>query len=266
MVLRRAFSVIEVVLAIVIIGLSVVAIPTIIIQSSKANTSALKEEVILAAKMQMGMVLFAPWDSNSYKRTDSSTNLSKSFILNTSTTAPGLARARDENQKMTSGAGFGLIGSDNDAMISQVNASTIPTTSSADKTGIESYNGYTINLTSSNDGTQKRGSRDNIFGITANIKVSYINDALNGTQNYKNEQNANFQFNPNLANSTTTNIKIIQITAMPQGLTDTDRITLSAFSSNIASPEILALPIKNLPKPTTNPVADSETTTTGGNI
>lgn len=265
MVLRRAFSIIEVVLAIVIIGLSVVAIPTIIIQSSKANTSALKEEVILTAKMQMGMILFAPWDSNSYKRTDDSTNLSKSFILNTSTKSLGLERKLNENQKMSSGAGFGIIGSDNDGMISQVSASTIPTTSNVDKKGIESYNGYTANLTSSGNGTQGRGSRDNIFGITANVTVSYIDDALNGTQNYTNTQAANFQFKP-ASTSNITNIKMIQIRAIPQGLTDADSITLHAFSSNVASPEILALPIRNLPKPTKTDPSRSKTIPTNGSI
>lgn len=61
--MKKGFSLIELVLAIVIVSIAILALPTIVIQSQRSNEMALQQELTLQAKAMIGRVLSSPWDS-----------------------------------------------------------------------------------------------------------------------------------------------------------------------------------------------------------
>jgi len=62
---RAAFSLIELVFAIVIISISVMTVPLMLQQSAKSDNFAMMQESILAARTKMGNILSYPWDDAS---------------------------------------------------------------------------------------------------------------------------------------------------------------------------------------------------------
>lgn len=62
--MKRGFSLIELVFAIVIIAISISALPKVVEQTQRLNEMALKQETVLNAKTMTSSVLSAPWDSN----------------------------------------------------------------------------------------------------------------------------------------------------------------------------------------------------------
>ena len=76
--MRKAASMLELVIAIVVMGIAVMSLPLILTQSQNANAIALQQEVILATKTKLGYILSYEWDINSYDA-----NASVSRVLNT---------------------------------------------------------------------------------------------------------------------------------------------------------------------------------------
>jgi len=63
---KRAFSLIEVVFAIIIISISLMSVPMLLKQASKSDEYAIIQESILASSTKMGNILSYPWDNKSY--------------------------------------------------------------------------------------------------------------------------------------------------------------------------------------------------------
>lgn len=64
--MRRSFSIIELIFAIVILAICTMAIPRIVSQTAESTSFAIKQELVLNAKTLMAQILKSPWDS-SYK-------------------------------------------------------------------------------------------------------------------------------------------------------------------------------------------------------
>lgn len=62
--MRKAFSIIELILSIIILAICSMAIPTMLAQISKSNDFAIQQELILNAKTAIAEVLRVPWDSS----------------------------------------------------------------------------------------------------------------------------------------------------------------------------------------------------------
>jgi len=62
---RAGFSMIELVLAIVIIAISVMTIPLMLSQSTNNDSFSIMQECILAARTKMGTILSHEWDTKS---------------------------------------------------------------------------------------------------------------------------------------------------------------------------------------------------------
>ncbi len=77
---RAAFTMIELIFAIVVIGIISVSIPTIMVNNSKNVEVNLMQEAILIVATKTGQVLTYPWDENS--RDPGSTILAKTDALN----------------------------------------------------------------------------------------------------------------------------------------------------------------------------------------
>lgn len=63
--MRKASSMIELVIAIVVMGIAVMTLPLMLEQTQKGNSFAMQQEAILVARTQIGDILTYPWDENS---------------------------------------------------------------------------------------------------------------------------------------------------------------------------------------------------------
>lgn len=63
--MKRAFTMIELILTIVILAIATMAIPNMVAQTAELNNFALKQELVSNAKAVMSLVLKSPWDSAS---------------------------------------------------------------------------------------------------------------------------------------------------------------------------------------------------------
>lgn len=61
--MKRAFSLIELLLAIVIVGIAVGALPTIAASTGRANTQAVVSEVVTSSRIFVDDILSEPWNS-----------------------------------------------------------------------------------------------------------------------------------------------------------------------------------------------------------
>lgn len=68
--MNKGFSLIEVVLAIVIIAISMLTVPMLLTQTSKSNEFSIIQESILASSTKMINILSYSWDKNSYDETN----------------------------------------------------------------------------------------------------------------------------------------------------------------------------------------------------
>ena len=59
---RRGFSIIELILSIVVMGVVFLSIPTIVMQNSRNNTSAIIQQSVMDTKTRLALVLKAPWN------------------------------------------------------------------------------------------------------------------------------------------------------------------------------------------------------------
>ena len=66
--MKKGFSLIEIVLAIVIIAISMMSVPMILTQTSKSNEFSIIQESILASSTKMINILSYYWDKNSYDK------------------------------------------------------------------------------------------------------------------------------------------------------------------------------------------------------
>ena len=76
---RYAFTLIELIFAIVLVAIVVAAVPQMITQNAKGTEEYIKQEVIAAAAGEAFRIISYPWDANSF---DSSTN--RSYVLDIS--------------------------------------------------------------------------------------------------------------------------------------------------------------------------------------
>ena len=64
---KKGFSLIELVLAIVVVAITLAALPNIVAQTQKSNELAVKQELTYSAKTLMGRIISMPWDSTALK-------------------------------------------------------------------------------------------------------------------------------------------------------------------------------------------------------
>ncbi|MDU7070184.1 type II secretion system protein [Campylobacter ureolyticus] len=64
---KKGFSLIELVLAIVVVAITLAALPSIVAQTQKSNELAIKQELTYSAKTLMGRIISMPWDSTAFK-------------------------------------------------------------------------------------------------------------------------------------------------------------------------------------------------------
>lgn len=227
--MKKAFSLIELIVAIVIIGLAISTFPMFIYQSNENNLLALQQEAIMNAKTQMLKILAYDWDKNSYYFLDQ-----KHYILETTN--------GDEELKNAHGlTGLsGRRGLKSATLSSEISASPIhffPT-----QRGIEDFDGLSVKLRASIDAKQF----DYLFqNITIKSSINYVNDAsLSGYDGVnsggENILRYNFSTTNTLLKTQTSNIKLISVQSLIKIDDKIQKITFHAYACNIGESKPIA--------------------------
>ncbi len=234
---RPGFSLIELVLAIVIIAISVMTIPMMLSQSSNNDSFSIMQESILAARTKMGNILSYEWDSESVDATDSITYIRVLDVQNGHAALDRNITTQDENRRK------GHIARDFRRRFHEGNVTdmslTLPSTDSFDTniTALNHFNGQVLGNTLSGDDPAEFDYVIRDFNMTTTI--SYVSDDAS----YSDQVIDDFDFNisssaviTNVANST--NIKMIEVSVQSKS---GQPFRFRAFSCNIGQTELLEL-------------------------
>jgi len=220
---RKGFTFIELVVAIVVIGIAMMSIPLMLSQATRSNEFSINQEVILASSTKIGNILSFPWDDKlvgivsakpilDVTKGDSELNR---FPNQSSTRRIGNFKA-NYRRKFDSNITYAssVLGQTNDNNASAFN-------------DMDDFNGTTTQISSGGNG-------DYIKGFTLTTTVNYISDKAI----YSSSPTLNFDLNTtSITDNNTTNIKMVEVKATDaNGNTIT---TLRAFSTNIGSYELI---------------------------
>ena len=228
--MRRGFSLIEVVFAIIIIAISLMSVPMLLKSSSKSNEFSMMQEAILATSTKMGNILSYPWDINSY---DSTNKILRTLDVSASGDSE-LSRVLGVNDNNLR---IGHIFADKRRRFYDYNINPShqvnPTTSvnHANKQSINDFHGETVTI----GGSGSFDYKDAGMSMTSN--VYYINDSANySAQNIVKAINPSTA-NPITSNVNSTNIKMVQVTTNMPSLGQ--NIVLRTYLSNIGQAKLL---------------------------
>ncbi|MDR0408440.1 MAG: prepilin-type N-terminal cleavage/methylation domain-containing protein [Campylobacteraceae bacterium] len=234
---NRAFSLIELVISIVVIGIVSASFPLILSQTSNNVAFAMQQEAILATKTYMGTILSYPWDENSIFNDGSG---DEGIILNVDTGDTNLKGAMvsllDNATALRAGH---ILGDKRRKMKLDGGAFIKPCFGNANCSSVsgfsmEAFNGKAQNL-SVVDGTK---NIDSTLRFILMPTVSYIDDDLD-SGDYSNTENITFKFNRSATGIT--NIKRVVITASSTNPGDPEvNMTFRAYSSNIGEFQLLS--------------------------
>ncbi len=222
--MKRAISLIELILSIVIIGLVVSAIPTVLTRTNDNNEFSLRQDAILAAITKIKGVTSHEWDHHSYNVIDG-----KSYILNTTSpnatlnSRPGLTKQSGRRSYTPGGTAVEAtpIGGKPGATIFD---------------DIDDFNGQSEAVAHSviTTNLDKAGGLDYIFkdDMRINTTVSYTNDS---TLNFSGDTAiVNFATAP--LTSGTSNIKLVSVAI---SIDNENIAALQTYSYNIGESSVL---------------------------
>lgn len=219
---RAGSSLIELVIAIVVMGIAVMSLPMLLTQTQNNDTISLQQEAILATKTKLGYLLSYDWDANSYDA-----NASSARVLDTT----GYAGA-DNDFNTTSTRRIGHINASKRRRL--WDDKRAPLNESAGLNDIDDFNGVDENMSITSQ------DMDFLFNITLKPTVSYLQDSL--VSGSYNDANISFDFNVdnNQSLSHPTNIKMITVTTVEQDPSSNYvNVTLRAFAANIGQSKII---------------------------
>ena len=212
--MKGAFSLIELLLAIVVVGVAVAALPFIAISTGKANVQAVVSEVVTSSRIFIDDILSEPWNSAIADGfTDSSGAVMYSGILDAQS---GDARFVDSTKKYFSRT----LARAKDG--TAIKAAEVKSCNSG------------INCKDKAVAKISKGAKNAFdFDITAEVKFININETTTGTK-----ITATFSDTPNTTDPTT-NAILVSATATREGggniIDDVDQIRLNGFAFNIGT-------------------------------
>jgi prepilin-type N-terminal cleavage/methylation domain-containing protein len=218
--MKKAFTIFELIIAIVIIGIASASLPMLLASANKADEDNINQDIFFKSTEVMNDIVSRFWDSNMYY-IDGST-----LIATVQAGDANLALAARPGL-FTRSVGNGRQFYSTPVAAGNINA-TAHTLSSTDKPlGIDWYNGGTIDETAG-------GAR-----VRYNIAVAYVPDTVD--DNTQKNQTVTWNLNGGgaTAAANSTNLKRITITATRTKL-DGEVYTsvFSYFASNIGSQEL----------------------------
>ncbi len=234
--MRRAIAMIELIFAIVILGIVMMSAPMMVTQASQGSINTLMQEAVTATSAELGMIMTRHWDAN---------NTDERFA------SPILVVNNGDNffkeEKFTDGNGtgrrHGTIDRSHRTFLTpfggRLDASTLlghDDAAGIDDNDIDDFIGINIPLLDQFSVTNATAGDYVDINMTKTTDVFYIADApvVNGII-------ATYNFAPlPPAGGGTTNVKAIVVTVQSaSGIEELDKnITLRAFSCNIGSYEL----------------------------
>lgn len=220
---RKGFTFIELVVAIVVIGIALMSVPLLLSQASKSDEFSLNQEAILAGATKIGNILTFPWDDKLVS------SLSVKHILDVTNGDSELDRYPDNNSSRRIGNFKANFRRKFDANITYASA-TLGNSTDTNTTAyndIDDFNNVTQSISSG-------GVGDYIKDFNLTTIVKYIDD--NAT--YSSSPTLNLGDISTASATPSTNLKMVEVTV--KDTTNNEVITtLRAFSANIGSYELL---------------------------
>lgn len=219
--MKKASSLIELVIAIVVMGIAVMTLPLMLERTQENNAFVMQQETILGARTKLGDILTYPWDENSIQ-----TNVVG--VLDTALSDNELSRNPDINSTRR----IGHLQQDKRRKFFNNTALTATTPANLGKDGAEPIPNDIDDFAKVVD-FNATGGLDYRFDFNMTTTVAYISD----TADYSVQDMSNFTFQipPNTAVGSTS-IKMIQLTIDGEDLTP---FTLRAYSTNIGGSQLL---------------------------
>lgn len=224
--MRYAASMIELVIAIVVMGIAMMSLPLMLTQTKSNNEFAMQQEAILATRTKLGDILTYAWDEQNANQTE------VSFVLDTNDTG-----SDTELDKNSTSRRIGHVVADKRRKGADIFfQSTVHTALGAD-TGetlatfndIDDFHGTTQQLFDTGN-TATTGFDYKFTDINLSTVVLYIAD----NANYNGQTITNFILGTTNANRRS-NIKMVQVTVSGAQ----NNFVLRSYSSNIGESELL---------------------------
>jgi hypothetical protein len=219
---RKAIAMIELIFAIVVMGIVLLSIPNLISISTSSGFVSLQQEAIATSASHINLIMTKHWDEN---------NTIDGPILETNSTIAGLPTAQRGGRVMR-------------AIVNPA-ASTLfatpPTKLGPDTNDtfddMDDAHGSTMTLRDFNATSISSGDMLDT-NITINTSVVYVSDALSAPQTYNGSSTITFNIT-SATMPTTTNIKYIttRLTTNNAATELQKNISLNAFSCNIGTYE-----------------------------
>jgi len=215
---RKAIAMIELIFAIVILGIALLSVPNLIYRATESGYTALQQEAIAAASSDISLILTKRWDeANTDPRLPA-------IILTTDSTTNGLTQPTRTNTR--SRTYFSSTGG-------TMSASASSTFQHLDAGDIVQDD--IDDVAASTGGYVEDGTQDLIDTISVDTAVDYLSDSVNWTT-------ANTVYNNpfSTTSGTSTNVKgIVMTLTSGSGTPELEKqIKLQAFSCNIGSYEL----------------------------
>ncbi|NLY03993.1 MAG: type II secretion system protein [Campylobacter sp.] len=207
--MKKGFSLVELVFAIVIFAISLVALPNIVQKSQLSNEFALKQEILLNAKTKVGEIMVYPWDISSCFGDANCGDVSTPIFLVDSNKTRHSSRDQNSNRN-------GLEYSD---------ARYI-----AGGGGISDFDGPSEKVTPNITASPTGGSGDFLTVTKLDVDVEYINISI--PSNHQNSKIINNITLPNTGSlASESNVKRVKVDAVDDK--GEFKATLYSFSFNI---------------------------------
>lgn len=229
---RAGVAMIELIFAIVIMGIVLMSAPMLVSQAGNSAILGVQQEAIAAASTNLGMILTRHWD-------EQDTNESReSPVLLTDSTVTALKEAVDVDGNLI-GRRIGTPKTSYRSFLTslgdRLNATTVSNFTQTDLDDIDDFNGQVVSVGLPSAGDATTTAEGDYIDTTLQLTtaVSYINDAPS-TGSY-NSETMGFNSPFSAAATGTSNIKALSTTAT-SGSHDADlqtNVTLRAFSCNI---------------------------------
>ncbi|MDR1461050.1 MAG: prepilin-type N-terminal cleavage/methylation domain-containing protein [Campylobacteraceae bacterium] len=234
--IKKAFSLIELVISIVVIGIVSVSFPLILSQTSNNIAFAMQQEAILETKTYMGIILSYQWDANSLFYDGIDRDIITLNVTTGNSKLKAIPAIAGSNVTYRSGHIVGVLR--RKMKLDSAGMAISPCVASCDEPSVSSFNDDDAvqNLVVI-DGTK---NMDSILRLSMKPTIDYVSDdPTNIDGNGYDNKNITFKFDFNGKADNPTNIKKITITTTNADDLD-NKIVLRAYSSNIGEFQMIS--------------------------
>lgn len=220
--MKRAFSLIELLLAIVIVGVAVSALPFIANSTGKANAQAVVSEVVTTSRIFIDDILSEPWNSA----------ITNGFVnSNGAVLYSGILQAESSDPRFAGTKKYFSRTLARDRNGAPINAAEVGSCDS----GINCKNGTMSGLRA----VRPEGKSKNSFNVDITAVVRFINIADKPDDENSKKIIATFSVSDTDTTTDPTNAILVSATATGEGggniIDDVDQIRLNGFAFNIGT-------------------------------